>query len=288
MVGTSRPLPHRSGIPRPRSVLHKPVAALLFALIFAFGAGPTATASAARSDVKIVIIVGPVEGSTKSYRAKANVAYDEAIKYTSDVTRIYSPNATWSRVKAATAGASIVIYLGHGNGWPSPYRFDPEYRTKDGFGLNRKAGAGNRNVKYYGEPYVARLDLAPNALIILNHLCYASGNSEPGYGQLSRKVARKRIDNFGAGFLAGSASAVLAEGHGSVVPYIRALFTTETTIRELWADGPTANGHVASFASMRTPGAMAYMDPNRRRRGFYRSLVVQPGLTTADVLAGAG
>ena len=29
---------------------------------------------------------------------------------------IYSPNATWSKVKAAAQGANVLIYLGHGNG----------------------------------------------------------------------------------------------------------------------------------------------------------------------------
>ena len=38
-------------------------------------------------------------------------------------------------------GASIVIYFGHGNGWPSPYTYDPKYTTKDGFGLNASGRA---------------------------------------------------------------------------------------------------------------------------------------------------
>ena len=72
------------------------------------------------------------------YRADADRAYAEAIKYTANVVKVYSPNATWARVKAATVGASVVIYFGHGNGWPSPYTYDPKYTTKDGFGLNAR------------------------------------------------------------------------------------------------------------------------------------------------------
>ena len=72
-----------------------------------------------------------------------------------------------------------MIYFGHGNGWPSPYTYDPEYTTKNGFGLNATAGNGDSNNKYYGEPYVSQLDLAPNAIVMLHHLCYAAGNSEP-------------------------------------------------------------------------------------------------------------
>ena len=37
-------------------------------------------------------------------------------------SKVYSPYATWSAVKAALQGANIVVYLGHGNGFPNPYR----------------------------------------------------------------------------------------------------------------------------------------------------------------------
>ena len=66
-----------------------------------------------------------------------------ARRYTPDVTEIYSPNATWPAVKAALQGASLVVYMGHGNGWPSRYR-DALYRpTQDGFGLNPSAGGND-------------------------------------------------------------------------------------------------------------------------------------------------
>ena len=124
------------------------------------------------------------------------------------------------------AGASIVVYLGHGNGWPSPYTYDPLFTTKDGFGLNATAGAGDYNVKYYGEPSIASLALAPGAVVILNRLCYASGNSEPGNAEPTVSVARQRADNYAAGFLKAGAAAVIADGHGSADTYIRSLFTT--------------------------------------------------------------
>ena len=62
---------------------------------------------------------------TPTYRNDANQVYAEAIKYTNNVVKVYSPGATWSKVQAAVNGASIVVYMGHGNGWPSPYTFDP-------------------------------------------------------------------------------------------------------------------------------------------------------------------
>jgi hypothetical protein len=266
--------------------------ALVAALLVAIGAAlPGATtvpdARAAGGDgPKVVIVVGATHGTTDRYRSYADAAYAEAIKYTSNVVKVYSPNATWSAVKAAAKGASILIYFGHGNGWPSPYTYDPNYTTKDGFGLNSSAGNGDYNNKYYGEPYVASLELADNAIVMLHHLCYASGNSEPGQAEPSLSTARKRIDNYGAGFLRSKARVVLADGHRGPADYLRAIFTTNQTIESLWRTAPGANGHVSSFASTRTSGATAFMDPNTTSSGYYRSLVGDPTLTTKEITGG--
>ncbi len=261
--------------------MRKSVVALVVALVAALGVVVPA-ASAASGGPKVVIIVGATHGATAGYRADADEVYAEAIKYTSNVVKVYSPNATWSKVKSATKGASIVVYLGHGNGWPSPYTYDAKYTTKDGFGLNATAGAGDYNNKYYGEPYVSTLELAPNAVVILSHLCYASGNSEPGGAAPSVSTARKRVDNYGAGFLK-AAQAVIADGHGDASSYIRALFTTHASIDELWRAAPDFHDHVSSFASSRTPGAIALTDTDSATAGYYRSLVWRPGLTTDEV-----
>ncbi len=263
--------------------MRKPVAALVLAMLAALGAFAPAASAAAPAGAKVVIIVGATHGATAGYRADADRAYAEAIKYTSNVVKVYSPDATWSKVQAAAKGASILIYLGHGNGWPSPYTYDPAYATKDGFGLNATAGDGDYNNKYYGEPYVSTLALAPNAVVILSHLCYASGNSEPGNAAPSVTVARQRVDNYGAGFLKGKARAVIADGHGNPEPYIRALFTTHSSIEDVWQGAPDFHGHVKAFASTRTAGATAYTDTDSTTAGYYRSMVAKPGLTTDDV-----
>ncbi len=267
--------------------MRKTVAALALVLLAALGVAVPSVA-AATGDPKVVIIVGATHGATDGYRADANVAYAEARKYTTNVIKVYSPNATWAKVKAAVAGASVVIYLGHGNGWPSPYTYDPAYTTKDGFGLNATAGNGDYNVKYYGEPYIAQLDLAPGALVILNHLCYASGNSEPGNAEPSVTVARQRADNFAAGFLKAGAGAVIADGHAGSERYLRALFTTHQSIEDLWRTIPVGNGNIVSFASARTPGAMIYQDPITPTSGFYRSLAVGTMDVTTDEVLTAG
>ena len=268
--------------------MRKSVAILILTLVAALGAFvPTAAAAAAPAEPKVVIIVGATQATTASYRADADQAYAEARKYTSNVVKVYSPYATWSKVKAATVGANVIIYMGHGNGWPSPYTYDPKFTTKDGFGLNATSGAGDSNNTYYGEPYVATLDLAPNAIVLLHHLCYAAGNSEPGNAEPSLSVAHQRLDNYAAGFLKAGASAVIADGHSSPVSYLRSLFTTHQTIEQLWRTQPSANGHVVAFNSVRTPGATAFSDPNTPTSGFYRSLVGDRTVTTDDILGAA-
>jgi len=269
--------------------LRRSAIAVALALAASLGIGtlPAAAATSPSGEPRVVIIVGATHGATASYRADADRAYAEAIKYTSDVTKVYSPNATWGKVKSAAIGASVVIYMGHGNGWPSPYTYDPNYTTKDGFGLNATAGAGDYNNKYYGEPYVSTLDLAPGAVVLLHHLCYASGNSEPGDPEPTAAVARKRADNYAAGFLKAGASAVIADGHAGAEGYLRALFTTHQSLESMWRTMPNQNGHVTSFASSRTPGATIFQDPNKATSGFYRSLAVGVGgVTTDEVIAG--
>ena len=263
-------------------------AASLLALLTAIGASGPAAAAVPISNAKVVIIVGATEGTTSTYRSYADQAYAEAIKYTSRVTKVYSPNATWSKVKAAAAGANIVLYYGHGNGWPSPYTYDPNYTTKDGFGLNDPYNLSDNVHKYYGEPSVSTLGLAPNAIVLLGNLCYASGNSEPGGTAPSLSVAHQRIDNYAAGFLKGGARAVIADGHGGLVSYIRGLFTTSQTVVDLWRSVPDYHNHEVRFSSTRSPGYTAYSDPDMTSGGYYRSLVTKPTITTSAVTAVVG
>jgi hypothetical protein len=271
---------------------HRLTAALLFALTAAVGSFAGAQpvqADGTPSATKVVIIVGPVGTQTSDYRTDADAAYSEAIKYTPHVTKVYSPNATWSNVKQATTGANIVIYFGHGNGWPSPYFYDPEFKTKDGFGLNRTTSGGDRDsssyLRYYGEPDVATLNLAPGAIILLHRLCYASGNSEPGDPAPSKSVAKQRVDNYGAGFLKAGVSAVIADGHHGPASYLRSLFTTDQTLPAMWRAQPNYNGNEFSFPSARSPRQTAFMDPESSTR-YYRSMVGNPEATTVNVREG--
>ena len=236
----------------------------------------------------MAVIVGPVSGSTAGYIRDAEAAANEALKYTPNVVKVYSPNATWEAAKAAMQGASIVIYMGHGNGFPSPYTSTLAPDRQNGLGVNPTAGVNDSTTRYYGEQFLRNeVRLAPGAIVFFGHLCYASGSSEPGKADPTLDQAKQRVDNYAAGFLAIGARAVIAEAYGSAfAPYIASLFTTHQSISDMWLTSRTKQGTPFSFASTRTPGALAQMDPDRNSGRYYRAIVGDPTFTTDDVWAG--
>ena len=262
------------------------IAALLVGGLFvpaAFAASP-----AAHAVPKVVFIVGPAGAATIGYRAQAHSAAAIARKYTPDVVELYSPNATWTAVKDALKGASLVVYMGHGNGWPSRYRDSLYPITQDGFGLNPTVGGGDYQHQYFGEASVAsEVKLAKNAVVLLNHLCYASGNSEPGLPEGTLDVAKQRVDNYAAGFVRAGASAVIAEAWSSPSYFVRAILGGGQSIQSAWLKSPSANGNRIAFPSQRSAGYVAQMDPENASSGFERSIVMKSGLAPKDVLAGA-
>jgi hypothetical protein len=228
---------------------------------------------------KVVIVVGPAGSSTRDYIYNAKKLASQARSYGATVYEIYAPHATWARVKSLSQGANVFIYLGHGNGYPSPYGAFNKY-TKDGIGLSPYDGSWSH--KYYGEYYIDRyLNFAPNAVVILNRLCYASGNSEPGRASPTKSTAIKRVDNYGAGFLRTGAQAVFAQGVSSAGYILYGLFKTTRTIKQIfWSDPSRSGAYDFSFSSSRTPGRTAILDP-RSAGKYYRSVIGNLGMTAA-------
>jgi hypothetical protein len=222
---------------------------------------------------KVVIVVGPTGSQTADFIGDAKRYASVARSYGATVREIYSPNATWAKVKYHAQNANILIYLGHGNGYPSPYGSFQRY-TKDGFGLNKTEGSGHYNVKYWGEYYIDRdIQMARNAVVILARLCYASGNSEWGAANPTKSTAIKRIDNYGAGFLRAGAKAVFAEGLTNASYIIKNLYTSSRTMREIFFASPSRTmSYRFHFSSARTSGATGSADPSRPSR-YYRSVV---------------
>jgi hypothetical protein len=195
------------------------------------------------------------------------------------VIQVYSPHATWGRVKMAARGANLLVYLGHGNGWPSPYA-PFQTRTKDGMGLNAALTGSDYNTEYYGEHFLdTNLHLARNSVVLLLHLCYASGNPEWG-GPIPRlSTAKARVDNYGAGFLRTGAKAVIAEGLKSGSYVLHGLFKTNWTMKRIFWSSKAATGRFAvHFAARRSPyWAHAIMDPFKPGN-YYRSIIGKLGM----------
>lgn len=235
---------------------------------------------------KVVIIVGPTGSQTSSYKRAANEVAEKARNLGANVVKIYSPYATWGAVKNKAQGANVLFYLGHGNGWPSPYK-PFQTRTKNGMGLNATAGNGNNNHKHYGEDYIrSGLRLAANSVVVLMKTCYAAGNSEWGRSAPTKSVAKSRVDNYGAGFLRTGARAVFAEILGKANYILNGLFKTNRTMNEIFWSAPNAvkTYRMGPFASSRSPSwARAVMDPNPNIRGrYWRSVIGELSMRASD------
>ena len=268
----------------------------IIAVSIQLAVGPAATepAHAEGRAPKAVFIVGPTNGLTDSNLADAARMADQAAAEGMNVRRVFFPNATWDNVIANIQGASLVVYMGHGYGWPSPYTSRITESRQNGFGLNSFAGSGRAQYTYYGAtPIRANVVLAPNAVVILVHGCYTAGNGEPGMAIPRLDLARARVDNYASGFLAAGAGAVFAFGWNQKVNFPHALATSDSTMDELFMT--PGGGSPAGFVgwrdryleSVRTPGTTIHLDPHPTH-GYYRSVAGDLDATAANWRAGAG
>ncbi|MDP8905480.1 MAG: fibronectin type III domain-containing protein [Chloroflexota bacterium] len=277
----------------PGAVLARRALIVLIAVAMLFVASAAAAPRAVRAaspgaGMKAVIIVGPTHSLTSTNLSRGEAIAQKAESYGMDVRRVFHPKATWARVLNNIQGAHLVAYLGHGNGWPSPYGPFQE-NTKNGFGLNTVEGGSASDVTYYGANKIRNnIVLAANAVVLLSHLCYASGNGEPGMAIPGWDVARQRVDNFAAGFLYVGARAVFAYGTGTVVPVVDALFTTDKTMDEIFmTPGAKPQAHYGfvgwdnrRFDSERMPGFRNHLDPDPDK-GFLRALTGKLAMSSA-------
>ena len=245
--------------------------------------GATASAPEAHAATrKVVIVVGPVGSATANYKDNARQLASLARSYGASVREIYSPYATWARVRDAAVGANVLIYLGHGNGWPSPH-YPYSTSSKNGMGLNSSYGNGNSNTKYYGQDYMLRLDLASHSVVMLNRLCYASGNNEWGAGNPTRSTAMKRVDNYGYPFLKAGAQAVFASGITSMTYVLKRLFTSSAAMSMssvFWSDPNKTVTYHFSFPSSKLSGVSATLSKGAADalNGAFTTDAFKPGL----------
>ncbi|MEO7117457.1 MAG: FlgD immunoglobulin-like domain containing protein [Candidatus Limnocylindrales bacterium] len=260
---------------------------------------------------KAVIIVGPAgndqmwdgEGygqATDVFLAEGARIAQQARDAGMSVTTVFHPHATWGAVLDSVTDANLVVYLGHGNGWPSPYAPFQE-NTKDGWGLNPVDGASRTDTKYYGASKIrASVRLAPGAVVLLHRSCYTAGNGEPGSNLIpSRSVAIERVDNFASGFLdeAVGAKVVFAYRTRQKANFPAQLMTSGQTMLQIFK---TSSGNGANvldgytglddvwYDSVRHPGLRGLLDHNTTAgTGYNRAITGELGLTTDEWLGNA-
>ena len=121
-------------------------------------------------------------------------------------------------------------------------------------------------------PPGSRLRFAKNAVVLLNHLCYASGNAEGGAPTYRRSVAKMRADNYAKGFQRAGAKAVFAIGLEHPDYVLRGLFRSNKTMRQIfWSTKAATPGDKVEFNPARSAGR-GILDP-RRNRYYFRSVV---------------
>ncbi len=274
----------------------------MLAALLALVATATMAASPARATaqpaagLKAVFIVGPASYNTSQYIHEATDMARAAAAEGMSVHKVFTPNATWQNVLNVIQGANLVVYWGHGNGWPSPY---PPYQedTKDGFGLNPYAGAGYTSPTDYhgGNAIRAKVHLAPSSVVLLYRLCYAEGNAESGMAPMlpssatNRNIATERVDNFAAAFLHVGAGVVFAWGWPQKINLPAQLAGTNKTMDQIFEDPTGHTGFPNAWIgthdyyrdSKRTPGARIHLDPHPVY-GHLRALSGKLTMSAAD------
>ena len=244
--------------------------------------------------LKAVFIVGPTNSLTPMNLADAESLAETAQSLGMNVVRVFYPHATWDKVVAAVQGANLVVYMGHGYGWPSKYTNVLTESRQDGMGLNSYDGSGSGTYTYYGANMLRQyVHLAPNAIVFLNHLCYSAGNGEPGMAFPTPDLARQRVDNMASGWLATGAKAVFAYGEELFVKTLRDMMDTtkDSTVDDLFHIASTAHvgeywGWVGAnpqkYDSVRTPGATNFLDPDVAHDGYYRAVTGDLTMTASE------
>jgi hypothetical protein len=174
--------------------------------------------AASGSGYKVVLIVGPMGAmQTQRNRGQANQVASQAASLGATVVKVYSPNATYAKVRAAVANANIIVYWGHGSGYPNPYSSTFRPDRANGWGLNTTTTHGdadswaNHTLVYCGEKALqgqltsasgadqrkycsaGRIHPAPGFVMVYVGSCYTAGQNENGRPAASTSLAKSHL-----------------------------------------------------------------------------------------------
>ena len=254
-------------MPVPRPVAR--LATLAVALAIATGASlaPPVAEPVVAGGPKVAIIVGPVGSLTSNYRNRGDEVAAVATAAGATVAKAYSPNATWANVRAAVNGANVVVYFGHGNGYPNPYTTGYEYTDRvNGWGLNRTtsngdsdswsstmvycgekallgtltSGDGAAQRQYCGYPNNDGISPAPGFVMVYGQAHYAPGfgeRYEESMPNTTLAEAQGRVRNYSTPVLALGGT-FFATAYGDADEIVQRVLTqTSTPFGEIFASG---------------------------------------------------
>jgi hypothetical protein len=232
-------------------------------LVVAAPPAPTVAASP-----KVAIIVGPVGSLTSTYRGYANEVASAATAAGATVAKAYSPNATWANVKAAVNGASVIVYFGHGNGYPNPYGSNELTDRSNGWGLNRTTSNGDADnwsttMVYCGEKALLGTLTSSDGAAQWDYcggksntdgitpaagftMVYGQAHYAPGFGERYQESdplttlseAQQRVRHYSYPVLALGARAFLATAYGDTADIVTRLLTMpSSTFADIFAAG---------------------------------------------------
>lgn len=180
---------------------------------------------------KVAIIVGPTGSLTPGYKRLARRVKNAAEAAGARVATAMSPHATPRRVRRAVRNANIVVYYGHGNGFPNPYASRVDRWKNNGWGLQGPNAHGthadswrNGTLKYYGEAWIReRTRPAPGWVMVYGQTCYTAGSNEAWAGMASRREAKLHAAYYSRTLLRMSASAYFASNYADQREIVRRL-----------------------------------------------------------------
>ncbi len=253
------------------------LSASLLAATAVLGVAATPAPVAAAGE-KVAIIVGPVGSMTNGYRSAANGVASAAAAAGATVAAVYSPDATWANVQAAVNGANVIVYFGHGNGYPNPYGSTELTDRTNGWGLNRTTTNGDGDswsstLAYCGEKALLGtltgsdgavqraycggdtdtdgISPAPGFTMIYAQAHYTGGWGErysPSDPLTTLDQAQQRVSNYSYPVLALGARGYFATGLGDAAQILTRVLTQPTsTMGEIFFQGGGFN-HSALMA----------------------------------------
>jgi hypothetical protein len=283
-------------------------AAFLSALVLtaAFAAVlPQPTHAAAK---KVAIIVGPTGAQTDSYRSSADAVASAATAAGATVVKVYSPNATWANVKNAVNGANIIVWMGHGNGFPNPYSTTELTKQVNGWGLNRTTTNGDGDswsstMVYCGERALLGtltsadgdqwkycggsanndgITPAPGFAMIYAHACYTAGAGEPGEAAQSESTYLARAKNYSAPALRLGAAAYFATTSDQTRLVSEILTKPGASYGEIFRGGRVfSSSALRTFAHAEVTGNSIWLQNN----GYHYAFAGDPNRTPSGALA---